>query len=73
MDLWIQFNSIGSLYAPVPGLLVYPCIDVELGEEVLDISLILYRYKASLEVFGEVQLLFAISLACWLSSSSASW
>ena len=41
MALGVHSDSFGSLCAPVPGLLVYLGIDVELGQEVLDIALIL--------------------------------
>ena len=42
MALGIHFEIFGSLYAPVPGLIVSLVIFVELGEEGLDIDCILY-------------------------------
>ena len=59
------------LRAPVPVLLVSLCIDVELGQEVLDINLVLDGQKAILEVLSEVQLLVAVSLTWCISTSSA--
>ena len=41
MALGMNFDSFGSLCAHVPGLLVSLGIDVELGQEGLDIALIL--------------------------------
>ena len=41
MALGVQFDSFGSLCAPFPGLIVSWIIDVELGQEDLDIDLIL--------------------------------
>ena len=69
----MHFEKFGSLCAPVSGLLVSIGIYVELGQEVSDIALVLYGYKASLEVLGEGRLLVAVSLAWWLSASSTAW
>ena len=41
MALGIHFDIFGSLYAPVPGLIVSLVICVELGEEGLDIAFII--------------------------------
>ena len=41
MDLGMHFVSFVSLYDPVPGLLVSMGIGVELGQEGLDIALII--------------------------------
>ena len=63
MDLVMHFESCGSLRAPVPGLLIYLSIWIELGHEVLDITLILDVQKAILEVLSEVQIFVAVSFA----------
>ena len=63
MALRMHFGSFGSLCAPVLGLIVSLGIDVELGQEVLDISLILDGNNFSLEVLGQGQLLVAVSLS----------
>ena len=73
MDLEIQFDSFGSICAPVLGIFVSLGNYVELGQENSDISLILDCYKASLEVLGEGQLLVDISLTWWFSASSTTW
>ena len=73
MALGMHFDSFGSLYEPVSGLLVFLNFFVELVKEGLDIALILDGYKASLEVLGEGRLCVSISLAWWLSASSAAW
>ena len=41
MALWENFDSFGSLCAPVPDLIIFMGIDVELGQEGLYIALIL--------------------------------
>ena len=33
MDLGMQFDSFGSIYDPVPGLLISLGIDIELGQK----------------------------------------
>ena len=73
MALGIQFDSFGNLCAPVPGLLVSLSVYFELGQEGLDITFILYGYKASLELLGKGQLFVAVSLSWWLSASSSAW
>ena len=72
MELGINFNNCGSLHAPVPGLPIYLDIDVEFGQEGLDITLVIGGQKASLEVLSEGQLLVSISFSWWLSASSTS-
>ena len=52
MNLGMHFDNCGSLCAPVPGLLVSLGIYVELGQEVLDITLVIDGHKASLEVIS---------------------
>ena len=66
----MNFDNCGSLCAHVLGLLVNLVIDVDLGEEGLDITLVLDGHKASLEVIIEGHLLVDVSLAWWLSASS---
>ena len=46
-------------------------INVELGQETLEIALVLDGQKSSIEVLSEVQLLVDVSLTWWLSASSA--
>ena len=60
MALGMNFRNCVSLLAPVPGLLVYLGIDVKLGQEGLDIILVIDVQKASLEVLSEGQILVAI-------------
>ena len=62
MDLVVHFGNYDSLRAPVTGLLVYLGIDVELGKEGLNITLVLNVQKASLEVLSEGQLLVDVYL-----------
>ena len=69
MDLGVHFGSFGSLRAPIPGLLIYLGIYVELGQENLDITLVLDVQKTRLELISEGQILVAVSLACWISAS----
>ena len=64
----MHFDNCGSLFAPLPGLLLSLGIDVELGREELEITLVPDGYKASLEVLSEVQLLVAVSLNSWISA-----
>ena len=72
MELGINFDNCGSLHAPVPGLPIYLGIDVEFGQEGLEITLVIGGKKASLEVIIEGQLLVYISFSWWLSASSTS-
>ena len=65
----MHFDNCGSLLAPVPGLLFYLGIDVELGQEGSDITLVIDGQKTRLELLSESQLLVAVSLAWWLSAS----
>ena len=60
--LGMYFENCGILCAPVPRLLVYLGIDVELGQEGLYIALVLYRQKDSLEFLSDGQLLVDVSL-----------
>ena len=46
--LGIHFDNCGSLHAPAPGLLVYLCVYVGLGQEGLDITLVFDGQKARL-------------------------
>ena len=48
----VHFDSWGSLRAPVPGLLVFLGIYFQLGQEGLDITLVLDLQKAGLEVLS---------------------
>ena len=73
MALGMHFDCFGILCTPVPGLLICMGINVELGQEGLDIALILGGYKASLEVLGEGHILVTVSLAWWIIASSAAW
>ena len=41
VDLGMQFDNCGIIHATVQGLLFYMVIDVELGQEGLDIALVL--------------------------------
>ena len=47
-------------------------INVELGQETLEIALVLDGQKSSIEVLSEVQLLVSVYIALWLSASSTS-
>ena len=58
----MNFGNCGSLRAPVLGLLVSLGMDVELGQEGLDIALVLDEQKDVLEVLSEDQLLVDVSL-----------
>ena len=62
MDLGTSFDNYGSLHASVPGQLYPLSIDVELGQECLDIALVLDEQRASLEVISEGELLVAVFL-----------
>ena len=68
----MNFESFGSLCSSFLGLLISLGIDVELGQEILDITLLLNNHKSGLEFLIESPLLVAISLAWWLSASSIS-
>ena len=72
LDLGIQFDKCGSIRSFVPGLLVSLGIDVEMGQEGLDIALVLDGQNSSSEVFSEGRILVSVSLAWWLSASSTS-
>ena len=71
VDLGMNFENGGSLRAPVPCLIVSLGIDVELGQEILGITLVLDGQNAILEVLSKVQLLVAVYLVWWLSDSSS--
>ena len=73
MALRMHFYNCISLRAPVPGLIVYLGIYVELIQEILNVTFVLDVQKSRLEVFNEIYLIFDISLACWLIDSSADW
>ena len=73
MALGMHFDNFGHLCDFFPGLVVYLGIYVELGEEFLDIYLILDVYKARLEFLGEGRLIVAVYLAWWISDSSVAW
>ena len=68
----MYFDNIGSLCAPVPGLLVSLDIYAEFGQEGLDIILVLGGQKASLELISEGQLIVDVSLSWLISPSSTS-
>ena len=70
MALGIHFGNFGILRAPVPGLLVSLGIYVELGQEGLDINLILDDQNSSLEVLCGGQILVAVSLSWCISDYS---
>ena len=70
VDLEMHFDNGGSLRSPVPDLLVSMGIDVELGQEGLDITLVLDVQKSSIEVLSKSQILVAASLTWCLSDSS---
>ena len=69
MSLGMYVESCGSLHVPLPGLLFYLIIYVELGQEGLEITLVLDEHKSSLEVLSEGHILVDISLAWCLSYS----
>ena len=71
MALGIHLDNIDSLHDPVPSLIVSLIIDVELGKEVLDITLIIGGQKAIIEVLSEGQHIGAVSVDWRLSDSSA--
>ena len=73
MSLRMIFGNFGCICYPVPGLLVSLDIDVELGQKVLDITLVLDGQKSRLEVLREGQILVALFLTCWINASSADW
>ena len=73
MALGIQFDIFGYLCAPVLGLLVSLGVYFKLGQEGLDITLILDGYHASLEFLGKGQLFVAVSLTWCLSASYSAW
>ena len=70
MDLGMHVDSCGILHAPVLGPLIYLGIYVELGEEGLDITLVLDGQKDNLEELSERHILVAVSLTWWIGSSS---
>ena len=69
--LGVHFENFVSLRSPVPGLLVFLVIDVELVQEILDIPFVLDIHNAILEVLSEVHNLVSVSLSWWISASSA--
>ena len=69
----MHIDNYGSLCAPVLDLLIYLGIYFELGQEELDITLVLDIHKDRLEVLSEGQLLASVSLAWCLNDSSDSW
>ena len=73
VTLGMHFDSFGSLYDPVLGLIVYLGIDFELVQEGLEIALDLDDYKAIIALLGEGQLFVAVSLAWWFSAFSTAW
>ena len=58
MALRMHFENCVSFRVPFLGLLVSMGIDVKLGQEGLDITLILDGQNTSIEVLSEDQLLF---------------
>ena len=70
MALGMHFGSFGSLCAPVLGLIVSLGIDVELGQEGLDKTLVLDVKKDILEVLSEGKLIVDVSFTWWFSDSS---
>ena len=67
----MHFENCGSLCAPVLGLLVSLGIDAELGQDILDTTLVLDGQKASLGLLIQGQILVSVSITWWLSASSA--
>ena len=53
-DLGIHFDKFGCLCDPVPGLLVSLGIYVELVQESLYVSLILYDHESVFKTPGEI-------------------
>ena len=68
--LGMKFNSCVSFCDPFPGLLVTQGIYVELGQEGLDITLVLDGHMVNLELLSEGKLFVAVSLTWWLRNSS---
>ena len=62
MALGMHFENCGSLCAPVPGLIVYLVIYVELGQEGLGVTLVLDDQKARIELLSGGKIIVAVSL-----------
>ena len=71
MAFGMHFDNCGSICDPVPGLLVSLGVYVEFLQEGLNINLVLYFQKTSLEVLSEGHLLVSVSLTWCLIYYSA--
>ena len=69
--LRMHFENWGSICEHFPSILVYLEIDIELGQEGLEINLVLDDQKARLEVLSEGHIIVDVSFAWWLSAPSA--
>ena len=49
-----QFDRLGRLCDPVPGLLVYLGINVELRQKGLHVVFVLYGHEASFKILGDI-------------------
>ena len=65
----MYFDNCGSLRAPVPGLIFYLGVYVELVQEGLDVTLVLEDQTSSFEVLNEGQLHVSVKLNLCLSAS----
>ena len=68
MSLGMHFENFVSLRYPVPGLLFFLSIDVELVQEGLGVNLVIGVHNAILEVLSECHILVAVSLVWWISA-----
>ena len=62
VTLGMYFSNYGSIHNPVPGLIISMGIYVELVQECLYISLVIYIQKAIIKVLSEVQILVNVSI-----------
>ena len=56
----MNLDYFGSIHAPVPGLITSLVILVELGHEVLNITLVLDGLEANVEIISQGQLLIDV-------------
>ena len=70
MALGMHFENCGSICEPVTRLIISLGSNVDMGQEGLDITLVLDGKNTSLQVLSAGQILVAVYLYWWINASS---
>ena len=73
MALGTHFDNCASICEPVTRLIISLGSNVDMGQEGLDITLVLDGKNTSLQVLSAGQILVAVYLYWWINASSTDW